>query len=218
MAHGSHLGRRGLLAAGLAGGAALALPGAAAALVPTPRQTPGPFYPQRLPLDHDADLTRVAGQARAAEGVPTQVFGRLLTEDGRPITDALVEIWQCDAKGRYHHPMDRGGRADPAFQGYGQTAVGADGGYRFRTIRPAPYPGRTPHIHFAVSGPGLERLTTQMYVEGDPGNARDVLLSRIRDPEARASVLVPFERDPALEPEGFVARFDIVLGRNLLKG
>ena len=203
--------RRRILEAGAAAGLLMAAPTAALALVPTPRQASGPFYPNRIPLDHDTDLTRVAGQSRAAAGTPTQVFGRVLNDSGRPLVGAIVELWQCDARGFYHHPRDRGGRADPAFQGYGRTLADDQGGYRFRTIRPVSYPGRTPHIHFAVTVPEGGRLTTQMYVAGEPDNARDGLLNRIRDPEQRASVIVPLERDAALEPDGLVGRFDIVL-------
>ena len=189
---------------------------AATARVATPYQTPGPFYPDSLPLDHDNDLLHVAGQAGTARGTPTHIAGRVLAEDGRAMRGVLVELWQCDANGVYHHPRDRRGPADPGFQGYGRTAADADGGYRFRTIRPVVYPGRTPHIHFAVSGPGVERLTTQMYVAGEPDNARDVLLNRIADPAARASVIVALAPAPDLEPGALSGRFDIVLGRSLL--
>ena len=208
--------RRGLLAGGAALTGLAAAASALAALVPTPRQTEGPFYPARLPLDADADLVQVAGRAQAAKGTVTHVFGRVLTEDGRPMRGVRVEIWQCDANGVYHHPRDRLADADPNFQGFGRTMAGEDGGYRFRTIRPVPYPGRTPHIHFAIAGPGMRRLTTQLYIAGEPGNARDFVLNRVRDPDARASLIVPFEPAPEIEPEALGARFDIVLGRNLL--
>jgi protocatechuate 3,4-dioxygenase beta subunit len=92
--------------------------------------------------------------------------------DGRPLPDAVVEIWQCDSRCRYLHPGDRGGPRNGAFQGYGRIRTGADGAYRFRTIRPIAYPGRTPHIHFAVAAPGRKALITQMYVAGEPLNAR----------------------------------------------
>ena len=211
------LGRRRLLSAGLSGVALAVAPYPALALVPTPRQTAGPFYPNELPLDHDSDLTRVEGQAAAATGEPTQVFGRVLSESGESIAGALVEIWQCNAFGTYHHPRDRG-RLDPAFQGYGRMTADDSGGYRFRTIRPVPYGGRTPHIHFAVSGSGLGTLVTQMYVAGEPQNESDFILRRIRDAEARASVIVDLRRDVSLEPEGWVGRFDLVLGRSLTDG
>jgi protocatechuate 3,4-dioxygenase beta subunit len=84
-----------------------------------------------------------------------------------------------------------------------------DGSYRFRTIRPVPYPGRTPHIHFAIMAPGRPRLVTQMYVAGEPGNARDGVYLAIRDPAARARVTVAL--DPAQEPDALAGRFDIVL-------
>ena len=100
--------------------------------------------------------------------------------------------------------------ADENFQGYGQTISDAAGGYRFRTIRPVPYPGRTPHIHFAVSGPGFPRFVTQMYVAGEPQNERDGVLMSVPDPDARARLIVPLE--PAAEPGALAATFDIVLG------
>jgi protocatechuate 3,4-dioxygenase beta subunit len=193
-------------------GAALLLPQAGrAALLPTPRQSEGPFYPTLLPLDADNDLVTVAGREARAAGTVTHVFGRVLDADAQPLAGARVEIWQCDAAGRYHHPGDPRGPADPNFQGFGHTLAAADGGYRFRTIRPVPYPGRTPHIHFAVIAPGRQRLVTQMYVAGEPGNARDGLYNAIRDPAARASVTVELAPAGDLEPGALAGRFDIVL-------
>ncbi len=211
------MARRLLLGAGLGLAGLAAMAPAARALVATPRQTPGPFYPARIPLDHDNDLIQVTGRGARAEGIPLQLFGRVLTESGRAVPGARVEIWQCDAFGFYHHPRDRGGRADPNFQGYGRMAVDAEGAYRFRTIRPVSYPGRTPHIHVAVSGPGFEPLITQMYVAGEPGNESDGILNRIRDPQARASVMVDLVAAPELEPGGLAGEFDIVLGRTLFE-
>ena len=123
---------------------------------------------------------------------------------------ARVEIWQCDAHGRYHHVRGRAGRRDDNFQGYGKLTVGPEGAYRFRTIKPVPYPGRAPHIHFAVSDPAGERLTTQMYIEGHPQNRRDVLFTRI-DARQRDEVSVPFVPAPELEPGALRADFDIVV-------
>ncbi|MEE8271252.1 MAG: protocatechuate 3,4-dioxygenase [Alphaproteobacteria bacterium] len=192
-----------------------AIPGhaLAAVLSPTPRQSLGPFYPPTLPLDRDNDLTVVAGRSGRAAGVVTHVFGRLSDVDGRAVPGALIEIWQCNAFGRYHHPRaPANAPVDDDFQGYGQTVTDADGAYRFRTIRPVPYPGRTPHIHFAVQGPGFERLVTQMYVAGEPLNERDSLLNRVRDPAARARLIVPLEPAPDIEPDALAGTFDIVLG------
>ena len=138
--------------------------------------------------------------------------GRVLGLDGRPVPGARIEIWQCDALGVYHHSRDRRGPADPNFQGFGATTATADGGYRFRTIEPVPYPGRTAHIHFKILGPDFAPLTTQMYVAGQPLNARDAIYQGIGDPAARAAVTVPLEPAPGLEPDALRANFDIVLG------
>lgn len=183
----------------------------AAALTPTPPQSRGPFYPLRLPLDKDNDLVRVEGRTGFAEGEISNVVGRVLDEKGRPVRAARIEIWQCDANGRYHHSWDRRNvPLDPHFQGYGQFVTGDDGAYRFRTIKPVPYPGRAPHIHFAISGPDFEPLITQMYVAEAPENRWDFLLNTIEDPKARASVIVPFEQTAA-EGTELLANFDIVL-------
>lgn len=155
----------------------------------TPAQTEGPFYPVELPRDSDADLLR-NGTLQYGKGQAAWVEGSVSDPHGRPVAGAVVEIWQCDQDGHYHHPGDRG-RADPAFQGFGRVQVGADGRYRFRTIRPAAYAGRTPHIHAKVRLGTRELLTTQLYVAGDPGNARDGLWRRL-DGEARAALTADF--------------------------
>ena len=204
--------RRRWLGSALAAGLGLVAPRAPAVELPgTPSQTRGPFYPHELPLDADADLVRVGGRDTLARGVITHLGGVVRDSRGRPAPDALVEIWQCDANGRYHHPWDRrNAPLDENFQGYGRTRTGADGRYRFRTIRPVAYPGRAPHIHFTIKGRGFEPLTTQMYVQGAPENAHDSVLNRIGNPARRASLIVPFEPHPELAGEQ-AARFDVVL-------
>jgi protocatechuate 3,4-dioxygenase beta subunit len=196
--------------------AALALTGprrAIAALMPTPRQTTGPFYPTAFPVDSDNDLVSVSGEARKAVGTVTHVSGRVLDPGGREVAGALVEIWQCDVNGVYLHPSDSGRRTrDGGFQGYGRATTDGSGAYRFRTIRPVAYSGRTPHIHFAVAAPGFPRLVTQMYVAGESLNERDMVLQGIRDPAARASVIVALDPAPGIEPGALAGRFDIVLG------
>ena len=199
-------------ASGVAGGLILPEDARAQGLVATPRQTPGPFYPVTFPPDTDNDLVVLRGSEARAEGIVTHVTGRVLGLDGKPIPGAAVEIWQCDARGRYLHPDDTGGPPrDAAFQGYGRAVSGADGAYRFRTIRPVPYPGRTPHIHFAVQAPGRRELVTQMYVAGEPGNDRDSLYRSIRDPRQRAAVTVRLDPANGIEDGALAGTFDLVL-------
>jgi protocatechuate 3,4-dioxygenase, beta subunit len=174
----------------------------APALRATPSQIEGPFYPVAIPKDSDFDLLRNGDQSYP-NGQSTWVEGNISDLSGKPVAGALVEIWQCDHDGHYHHPGD-GGKADQRFQGFGRVAVGSDGSYRFRTMRPVPYTGRTPHIHVKVKLGNRELLTTQLYVAGDPGNARDRLWLRLSESE-RAAVTVPF----APGNDGLKARFPI---------
>lgn len=177
----------------------------------TPRQTTGPFYPTDWSGDADADLVRVMGEAAQAQGIVTHLRGRLLGLDGQPLAGARIEIWQCDARGVYRHPRDREAARDMGFQGRGRAEVGADGRFAFRTIRPVPYPGRTPHIHVLVAAPGRRELVTQLYLDGEAGNARDFIFSRL-DAAAREAVTlrpVPAER---IEAGALLAERDIILG------
>jgi protocatechuate 3,4-dioxygenase beta subunit len=194
--------------------AAAALPAGAAELLLTPPQSTGPFYPASLPLDSDNDLVIVEGRPERAAGTVLHLGGRVLDPDGRPVRGARLEIWQCDAFGVYHHPRDPRGPADANFQGFGATTADDEGAYRFRTIEPVPYPGRTPHIHFRIMGPGFEALTTQMYIAGHPMNERDGLYRRLG--ERARLVTVALEPAPDLEPTlksgARRSRFDIVLG------
>jgi protocatechuate 3,4-dioxygenase beta subunit len=206
--------RRFLSTLAAAGGGLLYAPGVLAEqLVLTPRQTEGPFYPTTLPLDTDNDLILVNKGITPAIGAITHLTGRLLDAKGQPVRNAVVEIWQVDGKGVYLHPgSDRAGTRDGNFQGFGRFLTGSTGEYYFRTIKPVPYPGRTPHIHVQVRRGGKELLTTQCYVKGEPQNERDGILRGIRDERARASVIVAFDPVPQSTVGELQARFDIVLG------
>lgn len=193
--------------------ACLWVPGAYAdRLDPTPRQTAGPFYPDPLPLEQDNDLIILSDSLTPASGIITHLRGRILSLSGEPVRNALVEIWQVDANGVYLHPRSGGAaQRDPHFQGYGRFETSSSGDYYFRTVRPVPYPGRTPHIHLAVTPPGRQRWTTQCYIRGEPGNARDAVLNSIRDRRLRERVLVDFRPRPDSSLGELDARFDIVL-------
>jgi len=191
--------RRLLLAAGLA------LPGwLGAATVATPRRviapmTEGPFYPAagwraRNAInteDWDADLTRVrqGGQVLQARGEVLGLQLRVVDREGRVIDGCEVEIWQCDALRAYRHPSVAAepGRYDPGFQGFGAARGGRDGEVAFRTIRPVPYPGRTPHIHVKLRHASFGDVTSQLFVDGDAGNARDFLWRQL-DPGEREAL------------------------------
>ncbi|MBI5773668.1 MAG: intradiol ring-cleavage dioxygenase [Verrucomicrobia bacterium] len=199
----------------LAFGAALfTVPGAfAEELTRTPRMTEGPFYPDKLPLDTDNDLLIVNNGLTPAAGAVTWVSGRVLDARGEPMRNALVEIWQCDNNGAYPH--SRTGNADKKdknFQGFGRFLTGSTGEYVFRTIKPVPYPGRTPHIHYKVKRGGKELLVTQLFIKGHAGNERDGLWRGIRDEKARAAVTVDFAPLKESRIGELAARFDLVLG------
>lgn len=199
--------RRGVL---LAAGAALVatslrVPAQATTRRPTPAQTEGPFYPVALPADSDTDLL-ANGSLRYTRGQPAWIDGSVVDVDGRPVRGAVVEIWQCDDQGHYHHPGD-GNRADRAFQGFGRVAVDGEGRYRFRTIRPVAYGWRAPHIHVKVRLASRELLTTQLYVQGDAGNERDGLWRSLRSDEDRTALTRPF----VATADGLQANFPIVV-------
>jgi len=177
-------------------------------LAVTPSDAEGPFYPADIPSDSDNDLLRVVGMDDISPGQLAYVHGTVVDQQGTPIDGACVEIWQCDHSGVYHHPADNG-KPDMRFQGFGAMVTNRAGAYHFRTLRPVPYTGRTPHIHYRVIAPGFDRLTTQLYVaEEAKRNARDTLYNR-HTPEEQVLVTTAFR-----EANGgsVSAEFNIVLG------
>jgi protocatechuate 3,4-dioxygenase, beta subunit len=184
-------------------------------LVKTPKQTEGPFYPNKLPLDTDNDLLIVNDTITPAVGEITHLTGKILDAKGNPLKGAIVEIWQCDAKGVYLHTSDSGQKKDVQdknFQGFGRFTTASTGEYYFRTIKPVPYPGRTPHIHVKVKMGRKELLTTQCYIKGHAGNDRDGIYRGVRDAKARESITVAFEPIKGSKIGELAAKFDIVLG------
>lgn len=196
------------------GTAMFATPGLfAEELIRTPSQTEGPFYPDKLPLDTDNDLLIVNDTITPAVGEVAHLTGRILDANGNPVRNALVEIWQCDSNGSYLH--SKSGNRDKYnanFQGFGRFLTGSTGEYYFRTIKPVPYPGRTPHIHFKIKKADKQLLTTQCYIKDHPGNARDGVLRAIKDAKARESVMVDFAAIKDSRIGELAAKFDVILG------
>lgn len=179
----------------------------------TPRQTEGPFYPDKMPLDTDNDLIIINDSLTPAVGTVAYLSGKVTDIKGKAQRNALVEIWQVDNHGIYLH--SRGGsreKLDSNFQGYGRFLTDSKGRYSFRTLKPSPYGGRTPHIHMAVSTKGKRVLTTQCYVKNEPRNQKDFILQRVKDTKARDSLVVPFNPLKDSKVGEVSARFDIVLG------
>ena len=183
-------------------------------LVATSAQDLGPFYPILRPTDHDADLTRIAGRSGAAVGRPINVIGRIVDVKGNPISNAQVDLWQCNAAGRYAHPGDNANPAalDPNFQGFARLASDRDGQFKFRSVKPKDYDTpigrRTPHIHFAIDG-RAERLVTQMYFPGEPLNDIDFLL---KNASPRESVIAEAIDPLSGDPDAMAFRWTVVLG------
>jgi protocatechuate 3,4-dioxygenase, beta subunit len=182
-----------------------------------PRFSPAHFPPL-------ADLTRVGGgEAPQGEALGQRIIvaGRVSDEDGRAVSGAMIELWQANAAGRYHHPSDQhDAPLDPNFRGAGRVFTDPRGEYRFVSVRPGSYPWRNhenawrpSHIHFSLFGPGFaQRLITQMYFEGDPLLAFDPIFHSVPDEAARTLLVARFALG-LTEPEwahGY--RFDIVLG------
>lgn len=188
-----------------------------AELFATPAMTEGPFYPDRLPLDQDNDLITIADSDDPADGEITHLTGRILDTSGRPISNALIEIWQCDGHGVYLHSRDSDARKDQQdkhFQGYGKFETASTGEYRFRTIKPVPYPGRpSPHIHFKISKNGREVLTSQLFIAGHEGQKSDGVYRQLGDVVDRQLVETEWKPLGDAAPGEYAAAFDIVLGR-----
>ena len=183
-------------------------------LVRTAGMTEGPFYPDKLPLDTDNDLLLINDSITPGVGQITHLSGKILSPLGRPIRNAFVEIWQCDNNGAYLHAgSGNADKRDSNFQGYGRFLTDSKGNYYFRTIKPVPYPGRTPHIHIAVSLNGHRVFTSQILIKGSPFNQKAGIWRNIKDPASRDSVLAafnPIKDSPLNELE---AEFNVVLGQ-----
>ena len=190
------------------------VPGAfAEELLRTPQQTEGPFYPDHLPLDTDNDLLIVNDALTPAVGEVTYLSGRILDATGAPIRSALVEIWQCDHNGAYlHSGTNNADKRDKNFQGFGRFSTGSTGEYLFRTIKPVSYPGRCPHVHFAIKMKGREKWTTQCYIKGEPSNEKDGIWRSVRDEKQRDAITVDFAPLKDAKAGELAARFDIVMG------
>lgn len=185
-------------------------------LTRTPAQTEGPFYPNKLPLDTDNDLLVINDGITPGVGEITHLTGKVLDAKGNPLKNAVVEIWQCDSAGVYLHTGDSAGKKDKQdknFQGFGRFVTGSTGEYYFRTIKPVPYPGRTPHIHFKVKQGRKELLTTQLYVKEEAArNEKDGIWKGVRDEKQRAAITVPFAKVKGSKTGELAANFVIVLG------
>jgi protocatechuate 3,4-dioxygenase alpha subunit len=174
----------------------------------TPSQTVGPFFHDSLSWPGAETLV-----GSDTKGDRIEIVGCIVDGNGAPVPDALIEIWQANAAGRYAHPEDGQLKPiDPAFRGFGRCASDADGRFRFATIRPGRVPGRgnalqAPHINVGLFARGLlRRLVTRIYFEDARENAEDPVLALVQDPARRATLLAK-----RVAGDGAVYRFDIVL-------
>lgn len=181
-------------------------------LTRTAKQAEGPFYPDKLPLDTDNDLLILNDGITPAVGEITHLAGRVLSQSGEPIRNAVVEIWQADSTGAYIHTRGQREKMDKNFQGFGRFLTSSTGEYYFRTIKPTKYVGRAPHIHYAIYHNGKRVLTTQLYVKGDPRNDEDFLFRKARTPEAKATIMTDFAPIANSKAGELAANWDIVLG------
>ncbi len=178
----------------------------------------GPLYGHEALRPNDNDLTRQ--HEGEPQGQRIIVSGRVTDADGRPVPDALIEIWQCNAAGRYRHEIDQhDAPLDPNFSGAGRTVTDADGAYRFVTIEPGAYPWgnhenawRPKHIHFSLFGTAFAmRLITQMFFPGDPLLPLDPIFNCVKDAKARNRMVSSFEIETTVPEHALGYRFDIVL-------
>ncbi|AXX32500.1 Protocatechuate 3,4-dioxygenase beta chain [Actinosynnema pretiosum subsp. pretiosum] len=168
--------------------------------------------------EHDHDLT--AGHPGEPIGQRITLSGRVLDGGGRPVTGALVEVWQANAAGRYRHDADRHpAPLDPNFTGAGRCVTDSTGAYSFTTVRPGAYPWRNhdnawrpAHVHFSLFGVAFtQRLITQVYFPGDPLLPLDPVFDSVRDEAARASLVAAFDLGRTVPERSLGYRWDIVL-------
>jgi protocatechuate 3,4-dioxygenase beta subunit len=190
-------------------------------LVPLPHtlsEVTGPAFGHEKVAEFDHDLTQ--GHEGEPLGERIIVHGRVLDGDGRPVRNTLVEIWQANAAGRYHHDVDRHpAPLDPNFSGAGRCASDDDGHYRFITVQPGAYPWRNHanawrarHIHFSLYGPAFAtRLVTQMYFPDDPLFFQDPIFQSVRDDRDRGRMISEFDLENTVPEWALAYRFDIVL-------
>lgn len=183
----------------------------------TPGQTSGPFYPVNEQADKDSDLTYVQNKNQRALGEVIIIRGVVSGKDCRPIKNAIVEIWQACASGRYNHPQDPNkAKLDKNFQYWGRATTNEKGEYKFITIKPGEYVAienewtRPPHIHFKIHLRGYEELTSQLYFSHEKHNAKDKVLLRTPANE-RSRLMVDLQGDGKSYPK--VGEFNIVLNR-----
>jgi len=188
-------------------------------LEPSLSELTGPAFGADAVHPDDADLTRVPGRAGEAIGQRIYVTGRVLEDEGRPVANALVEVWQANAAGRYFHKADsHDAPLDPNFTGGGRCMTDARGEYRFTTIHPGAYPWnnhpnawRPAHIHFSLFGSAfVSRLVTQMYFPGDPLLSFDPVLGGVPE-EARPLLISRYDHNVTTPGLALGYRFDIVL-------
>lgn len=190
------------LAVGIAGTVGSYARGAPQQRQATAAEIEGPFYPLHAQKDKDFDLTTFDGKQQQAAGEHLFIEGVVLDEQSRPIEDAMVDLWQANAYGRYRHPHDRSqGKLDPNFQGWAIVQSGAAGGFKFKTVLPGTYLAaknweRPPHIHFKVMKRGYVELITQMYFPDHPLNKRDFLLQRKKAYEQKGMVAELVKKTP----------------------
>jgi len=178
----------------------------------------GPVYGHEDITEGDNDLTRQHGGEPLGERMI--LTGRVLDDNGRPVSQALLEIWQANAAGRYLHVKDQHpAPLDPNFTGAGRTLTDENGCYRFVTIKPGAYPWlnhynawRPAHIHFSIFGRAFAtRLVTQMYFPGDPLCAIDPIFQSVRDEEAQQRLIARLDPETTQPQWALGYRFDIVL-------
>lgn len=214
MSNDKPINRRALLKGSLALTAGLTASRALAQKTITPSQVEGPFYPINPQTDRDLDLTQIRGHESTARGEAIWVTGKVLDENGKPLVNAIVDVWQANSAGRYaHHGDTNSAPLDPNFQGWGIVNTDESGQYRLKTIKPGAYAvsgswSRPPHIHFKVSKRGFFELTTQMYFANEALNDTDGILNDVPEP-GHSSLIVDFALHGEFDAP--VGQFDIIL-------